>query len=564
MGSAMPDNFFGRKTIFSLLKKRFLAFKDGYRQNIALLGSRYIGKTSVVQRFAAELDDRDVVPVYVDLAYKDFPYLFSKYVGGLLYNYCRLEQLPLQEDLNLLIEGTKSSLPHTHKAILKIQSDMKHIRFTDAYRHLMALPEIFTAETNKFCVIILDEFHNLEALELPHVFQELGNNIMTQKRCLYVLTSSVVEEAEKILSEKLSLLFGNFETVFVEPFDVPESQAFTHHSLEDIKVRETLRDFLVDFTGGYPLYLQLILQELKYLSAIHQQREVYSPLLVQAIENIVFNPWGTLSRHFEDIVDRVTADRGTSGLSAILIALTTGKKRLNELTKALGLRPSFVSPMLQRLIQTGVVVKNSSFFYLSDKLFKYWVKYVFYRRLKAVDCDSEKQRQAFREEVGRSIDQFRINSTKDMSLRIVELLYCFDNESLNINGRKYKLPVFTKVEPFMFESPEKSVGQVIQAMTLEGPWFIIFKKDKVGEADVNAFLLQAKKNGHKPLGCIVISPTELDENTRIRALQERMWIWSEHELNTLSNFYDQPLFLFTREISSDLSASDTIHLNSGQ
>jgi len=540
----MSHSLLDRKAIFDLLKKRFLGFKDGYRQNIALLGRRYIGKTTIVQHFLAELDDCDVIEVYVDLTAKDFPYLFSKYIGGLLYNFSVKENLPLYDDFNLLLEGTKKHLPLTHKIIAKIQSDIKHGRWSEAHRSLISLPETFTTETNKFCLIVFDEFQNLEALTIPSAFQELGKNIMTQKRCLYIMTSSFLAEAQRILSEKLSLLFGNFEIVFVDSFDGQESQAFIHQVLGDIKIGDGLRDFLVDFTGGQPLYLNLILQELKYLTAVHQQIEIYVPLLIRAIENIIFNPWGVLSRHFEDMVERMTMNKGLSGLASLLGILASGKKRQGELTKALNLRPKIITQLLSRLIEEGVVVKNGNFFYLHDKLFKYWAKYVFHRRLKAIDPSFTKQREAFMEELNHSIDSFKINLQKDLSSRLVELLYCFDNESLLMNGRKYKLPVFSKIEAIRLSDKEGVVGQVIQATALEGPWFVIFK-DQIGEGDVNIFLGELKKHGFKPLGYIVISPRALDENARIRALQERMWIWHEQELNTLSRFYDQPFFLFS-------------------
>ncbi|MCR4338197.1 MAG: hypothetical protein NUV91_10380, partial [Candidatus Omnitrophica bacterium] len=51
---------------------------------------------------------------------------------------------------------------------------------------------------------------------------------------------------------------------------------------------------------------------------------------------------------------------------------------------------------------------------------------------------------------------------------------------------------------------------------------------------------EAKKILQKPQKCILIPLSDLDENARLKALQERMWIWNEEELNTLLNFYDKP------------------------
>ena len=315
------ENFFGRRIVFDVLKKRLLGFKEGYRQNIALLGDRYVGKTSILHKFLSDIDDKDIIPVYIDLEFKDLAYIFLKYAGGLLYHYSKSQNLFLHEDLQLLVEGAKKHIPLTAKAITKIQSDLIHGRPLEAYRGMIHLSEIFTTETNKFCVVIFDEFQNLEELGLPHVFQELGKNIMTQKSCLYIMTSSSLEKAQKILSEKLSLLFGNFETISVESFDLKTSQDFIRQRLGEIKMGSALQNFLIDFTGGHPLYLNLILQELKYLSVIHKQSEIYIPLLTSAVENMIFNPWGVLSRHFELMVDPLCSTKwGGGAMAPMLIA----------------------------------------------------------------------------------------------------------------------------------------------------------------------------------------------------------------------------------------------------
>ena len=48
---AIGEKFFGRDTILEILKKRALALKDGYRQNIALTGQSLAGKSSIILQF---------------------------------------------------------------------------------------------------------------------------------------------------------------------------------------------------------------------------------------------------------------------------------------------------------------------------------------------------------------------------------------------------------------------------------------------------------------------------------------------------------------------------------
>lgn len=536
----LENNFFGRKSILNLLKRRVIDLKEGYRQNIAFLGDRHIGKSSVLMKFMADMDEENIIQIYLDLDNKDFKYFVSKFTGSILFEFSKSKGMDLHEDINLLLENTKKVIPQTVEAIKKIQTNLVKGRVAECYRDLIALPEIFTLESGKFCVIILDEFHGLEEFMIANIFQELGKKVMTQKKCLYIVTSSLGSIAKQILSEKLSLLFGNFEMIYVTPFDLKTSQAFLAYNLKDLKISNHLKNFLIDFTGGHPFYLNNISQELINLSAIHDQSEIYLPLLTEAIENTIFNRWGILSRHFELTINNLCASKGNRVILSVLIALANGKHKLNELTENAGLGKVVLSSKLNRLIELSIVVKNGNFFYIEDKLFKYWIKYVLQKRLKAIDANIVNQRNQFKEEINELVCSFQVISEKDLSSRIVELLHCFDNGAFHLNGRKYTLPSFKEITPLKWQSQEDCHFDVIKASSHEGVWFIIFKEDNLCENDVNAFLAESKKMEKKTQRRVVISLNDLDTNARLRALQEKMWIWNEGELNTLLSLYDKP------------------------
>ena len=195
---------------------------------------------------------------------------------------------------------------------------------------------------------------------------------------------------------------------------------------------------------------------------------------------------------------------------------------------------------LTRLIELGVVVKNGNFHYFKDKLFKYWTKYVYQRRLCDVELAPDKQRQQFKEEFNAGVEDFNVATRQDFSSRIIDLFYCFDNEALHLNGRKYKLPVFREITPCRFRNEGGNYVDVIKASTEDTVWFVVSKREHVEENDVNMILREAKRIEPRPERYMIISLTDLDENTRLKALQERFWIWNEQELNTLLSLFDKP------------------------
>ncbi len=523
-----------------LLKRRVLDLKEGYRQNIAFLGEYYTGKSAILGKFISDLDDNDIITIYLDLESKDLNYVYHRYVASILYNFSKAQKLALHDDINLLIESTKDLLPQTVKAIKKIQSHMSHGRIAEFYREIISLPQVFAKESNKFCLVVLDEFHDFEELAVPGIFQEIGKRIMTQKRCLYVFVSSLPGAAKKILSEKLSLLFGNFELIHIDPFDPKTSQGFIEFHLKDVRIGKPLQDFLIDFTGGHPLYLQLICQELMHLKAVHKQNEIFKPLLTQAMENVLFHPWGILSRHFDLIMTKICSGKGNPIASSTLIVLSMGKHRVRELAQSVGVKQGFMTTKVNRLVEMGVVVKNGSFYYLKDRLLKYWIKYIFQKRRKAIDLDSNKQKKQFHEELNRAMETFNTNLQKDLSSRVIELFHCFEDEAFFINGRRYKLPLFREIVPKKGRKGSQEYLDAIRASTSQGDWFIVLKTATICENDINTIVTESKKLPQRPQKCILISLSDIDENARVRALQERMWIWNEGELNTLLNLYDKP------------------------
>ena len=537
-------NFYGRCSVLEILRKRVMGLKEGYRQNVALLGTRYIGKTALLQRLMAQMEDQDIYFIYLDLENRDFNYFATQFTKSLLYNYLKKANVsPLQEDLKLLCAEVRDRLPRTVFMVQAIDDFALQGKVLEAYHMILSLPEIFTQETGKSVVLIFDEFSHLENFNIPEVFAELGKRIMTQKNCLYITASSYPQQAQNILSEKLSLLFGNFETIMVESFNFSEAQGLIEHNLDGVKLGLHLRNFIADFTGGHPLYINLLCQELICLSGVYAQQEIYAPIVTQAIENVIFNPWGVISRHFELQINALSTAKSAGQIEALLCALAQGKHKISDLSESLQLKSSQVTGRINALQEANIVERNGNYFHIKDKLLSYWTKYVYQRRLRVIDLEVGRSRKQFKEEINRALNDFGMVARKDFSTRIADLMHKFDNESFMLCGRRYKLSSFRDIKVLKMRIGAGNYFDAISAESQEGRWLVVLKKDPVHDNDLNGILEEIKKLDPKPMRSVIVSLSGLDDNAKVRALQEKLWIWDEDQLNCLMHLFDQPILV---------------------
>lgn len=534
------QTFYGRQNILDILHKRLAGLKEGYRQNVALLGSRTIGKTAILQKLIADHDDPDIIILYLDLESRDFPYFTHQFVKSLLYHFLKSQNLPLQEDLKLLCTACRGHVPQTVAAVEEIETLLAQGKTADVYGRLLSLPDIFWGESKKSVVLIFDEFQNLANFNVPEVFAQLGKRIMTQRNCLYVVVSSYPSQAHPILSEKLSLLFGNFEVIPVGAFDVKASYQLMDKHLEGIKIGLQLKNFLADFTGNHPLYLNILCQEMIYLCGVFGQQEIYAPILTQAVENLIFNPWGILSRHFELSMIELCRGKSEGPLAQVLTAMAEDRHRIPDLAAHLSVKPAHITQRLNTLLAADIIEKNGNYFHIKDKLFKYWIKYVYERRQKAIELEPGKGRKLFKEDISKALSDFQMVSRKDLSSRIIDLLHKFDSEAFEVAGRRYKLSMFRDISPLKLRLGTGSYFDAVSAEGEDGRWLIVLKRDPVHDQELNAFLEEMKKLSPKPQRCVIVSLSGLDDSAKIRALQEKLWVWNEEEINVLMHLHDEP------------------------
>ena len=240
------------------------------------------------------------------------------------------------------------------------------------------------------------------------------------------------------------------------------------------------------------------------------------------------------------MVHELCRDKPQGPLSCVLIAMAQGKHRVADLAAYLPLKASQAAQRVNTLLAADIIEKNGNYYHIKDKLFRYWIKFVYERRLRAMDLENGKSRKLFKEEIIKAVNDFQMIARKDLATRMTDLLHKFDSEAFELAGRRYKLAMFKDITPVKLRLGAGNFIDAINAAGEEGRWLVVLKKDPVHENDLNAFLEEMKKMTPRPQRCVIVSLSGLDDNARIRALQEKLWVWNEEEINTLMRLYDEP------------------------
>lgn len=526
----IKDKFFDRRNYIQILEKRIGSLKEGYRQNIAIIGEENAGKTSIITKFLANFYDPRIITIYLEIRPESLEEFAKRFVGSLLYNFLLNSGLSLKEDLDYLIDKSAKYLPETIKKVNFILNELGRRKKVNIITELFSLSELINQETGKFTVFFLDEFHNLENIGDKNLYREWSKLLILQKNTLYVITSSMIFKAKAILSKQLSLLFGNFEVINVEPFDIHTCSCYLEQRILSLKCNPGLKDFIINFSGGYPLYLELIADALA--------KEGPCVNLVDIIGGLIFDTSGILNQKFSNYIKRFLDSPVSKDYIYLLYLIASGHNRIKDIAHIMHKQKKELALRVNYLLEIDAVVRSGDFLKISDRLFAFWIRFVHYEKIRSVSFDAKKQKEKFRENINALIYDFTKQSSKPLASRVSELLQLFEDDLVQIERKKIRLNHFREVKPLVFNHrllKEGLIGRCSDAL-----WIMAIKSDDLTEQDIAEFAKECKKYHHKSQRKIIVALKEVDPNAKLRALEEKIWTWDLNNLNQILDLFSKP------------------------
>ncbi|MFH0855184.1 MAG: hypothetical protein V1869_01505 [Candidatus Omnitrophota bacterium] len=525
----MKKTYFGRKYYEDILTKRVNGLKEDYRQNIALVGDELVGKTSIIFDFLDRFQDNLIIPLYLDVRPESAVSFSRRFIGVLLYNFLLNSAMALKEDLDFLISKSEKYIPQTIEKARSILDDLSKRKKKNIFTELNLLCELIHFETGKYCVVVFDEFQNLESIGFPNLYRDWSKALISNKNTMYIIVSSMKFKAKLILSKNLSLLFGNFEVVEVKPFDIGMSTELLKNKLSGVKLASPLINFIIYFCGGYPMYLEVIAGAL-----LKKEGRALSEIL----EEELFDSTGILNQRFSSYIKGFLDHPHSNDYISILYLISSGRNRIKDISHFLRMQKSKVISRINRLLEIDTINRSGDFLQINDRVFSFWMKFVYQGKLHSLTFDAKNQKAKFRDSIEEIIQEFILQGQKPLMERMNELLGSFEDEMIQMEKGKVRLNHLREIKPLQFRSQVFNNGLI--GRSSDSLWIVAVKQDLLTEEDIVEFSRECRRYRHKLQRKVIVTLKDIDLNTRLRALEEKIWTWDINRLNQILDLYSKP------------------------
>lgn len=368
-----------------IIERLFIAY--GRNQNVALVGPRRIGKTSIAKEFIRQLgEEKNTVQLIFNV--QENIGTPSGFAFRLLISFLRAfdQSLPLFQEMEI---GTGDLIKISSQIESKTLTELS--QFLSAYyppssanernvfERIWRFLDEFAGEQGKKVALVLDEFQAIKTLES---YKELGKNRLlgllegiissSQVHIWYLFTGSMIRLMDQILEDSVSPFYGRIERINVGGFTKEDTVTLVDRAIQKPFSGEAI-EMLWGLTRGNPYYVLVISNLADFLG--RESKFITKRHIEEAFVETLSK--GELNSHCQYVFD---ASLGRARKSVLLKEIT---KMLSldplspsELAKKLSRDIGYVSLPLRDLQNLDLVRKEGKTYAISDFVLRLWLKNV--------------------------------------------------------------------------------------------------------------------------------------------------------------------------------------------
>jgi AAA+ ATPase superfamily predicted ATPase len=352
------------------------------QKNVALIGPRKSGKTSLMWEIRPKLEQKGILSPYIYVLFEDTDSSFLvRFVNVCLLHFLRKKGqggMVFEDSLDTLNEQITQTLelkPRIAKHLLSLHDALRIPPDIGTLEMALKLPAALVSDEDAKFMVMIDEFQNLGTLSLP-VVDVLRRQIMTDIEVNYLVAGSEVGMMRDILESSAAPLFGHFSIHRVGAFSIDQARAFILHILKKhhLVIGEMGLSFLVALTGGFPFFINALFEPIIAKCKERGYKRVPNDVMIEAIEKVSFHTDGILYIHFKDSLEKTFKKRNMGRYFSILKAIALGNHTVSEIASAAVSRSTSLPVYLDFLQMTELIRKTDEGYRLTDPFLEFWLR----------------------------------------------------------------------------------------------------------------------------------------------------------------------------------------------
>lgn len=360
-----------REKELSLLYELVTKIKKGGEINVALIGLRRTGKTSLLKNLEEQLKaDEKIIPVFLDCYGIPSETTFAKLLLEKVKNAYidktkdlgygkRIAELLKRKASELL--SKISTLDISIAEYLSIKLAFKEGAMEGLWEKSLEYPETLGKNKGLYFLMMLDEFPDIAIRWKESFVKRFRSVVQHQTQVMYVLSGSAVTYMVDLVRDRHSPLYRQLTSIRIEEMPEEVIRSFVKARLQ---IDETALEQYIDLTGCFPDYVQR-------LGHILVSKFGSKKITSSKVKDAYLDMLSELDAEFAGILERLSYKSGIYG--DIVLALPKHEIP-SAIAKEIGISQGFLPKYLDYLINIGIVRKVGRGKYsLTDPVFRDWL-----------------------------------------------------------------------------------------------------------------------------------------------------------------------------------------------
>lgn len=372
------EYFINREDELTRMVNMLSAVSSGASSNVALIGLRRTGKTSLFENVRIRLMEmKQIVPVLFNCYGISTKTRFSRaFMQKVTQAYILKtnDRLYKKRLVSFLKKGWQEFSKHVSDVDVSIAEFAKfHVKLREAkvdedelIEMALQYPEILAESKSVYFMVMMDEFQ--DTLKWGDHFLKIFRRIIeSQNHVAYAFSGSVTTVMKDLLYRKRSPFYRQLVEIEVGKLPTQPAKKFILSRFQKVEMKISGEgvDGLLEYSGSYPDYIQRLGLRLYQLGLSQGKSSLDEQDVKNAYEEMIQQLDGEFSTYFKNFADFE---------KEVLIALAHGKTNPSSIARETRKPISSLPQILNRLMNHGIAEKYVEGRYrISDPVFSDWL-----------------------------------------------------------------------------------------------------------------------------------------------------------------------------------------------